>query len=111
MSGQRLPPERWVSAPVEADLPDAERARLRTHSRLGNALIALGLLGILWGVFHMLGTVGGPEQSGFANRQTYDEVKPLVQGALFGSLLRSFAGLGLCLLGGWLRSRTRESAA
>lgn len=75
------------------------------RKRLGTALIALGVLGIVWGVTHVLGTVGGPEQPGFANRQTYDEVKPLVHGSMFGGLLRGLAGLALAILGARLRRR------
>lgn len=108
MSAQRPPPERWVTAPVEADLPETERARLRMRVRLGNALIVLGLIGILWGVFHMLGAVGGPEQRDFAHRQTYNEVKPLVQGSMLGALLRSLAGLALASVGSRLRAVSRR---
>jgi hypothetical protein len=71
--------------------------------RLGTALLVLGLLGILWGVLHVLGAVGGPEQPGFANRQTYDEVKPLVHRSMFGGLLRALAGLALAIAGARLR--------
>lgn len=71
--------------------------------RLGTALVVLGLAGILWGVAHVLGAVGGPEQRDFAHRQTYDEVKPKVQGAMLGGLLRGLAGVGLAIAGARLR--------
>lgn len=93
MTPQRIV-ERW-EAPRAAGAP-----RRRT---LGTALIVLGLLGILWGVVHILGAVGAPEQRDFAHRQTYDEVKPLVQGAMFGGMLRSLAGLALVIVGARLR--------
>ena len=72
--------------------------------RLGTALIVLGVLCILWGVAHVLLAVGGPEQPGFAHRPTYDEVKPLVHGAMFGGLLRGLTGLALAIAGARLRS-------
>jgi hypothetical protein len=86
--------ERW-----EAPRPAGDARR----RRLGTLLVVLGLAGILWGVAHVLGAVGEPEQRDFAHRQTYDEVKPLVHGALFGGMLRGLAGLGLALLGARLR--------
>jgi hypothetical protein len=71
--------------------------------RLGTALLVLGLLGILWGVAHVLIAVGGPEQPGFAHRPTYDEVKPIVHGSMFGGLLRGLSGLALAIVGARLR--------
>lgn len=118
MATERREVERWTPAPEPlADLPPAELARLRRQSRLGVLLIALGILGILWGVFHLMLAVGGPEQADFAHRQRYDEVKPIVQHELFASLVRSLAGLFTALFGGTLRRAAkarlhgRESAS
>jgi hypothetical protein len=86
--------ERWEPPPPAGD------ARRR---RLGALLVALGLCGIVWGVAHVLGAVGGPEQRDFAHRQTYDEVKPLVHGSMFGGLVRGLAGLALAAWGMRLR--------
>jgi len=88
--------ERWEPPPPSGD------ARGR---RWGTLLIALGVLGILWGVGHVLGAVGEPEQRDFAHRLRYDEVKPLVHGSMFGGLLRGFAGLALAAWGLRLRRR------
>ena len=89
--------ERW-----EAPRPQGDPRR----RRLGALLIVLGLLGILWGVAHILGAAGAPEQRDFAHRQTYDEVKPLVHGAMFGGMLRGLAGLALAIVGARLRRPT-----
>lgn len=93
MSPQRIV-ERWEAPPPSGAL---------RRRRLGSALIVLGLLGILWGVAHVLDAVGAPEQRDFAHRLRYDEVKPLVQGAWLGGLLRGFAGLALAIVGTRLR--------
>lgn len=89
--------ERW-----EAPRPEGDPLR----RRLGTLLVVLGLLGIVWGVAHVLGAVGAPQERDFAHRQTYDEVKPLVHGALFGGLLRGLAGLALA----WVGLRLRRPA-
>ena len=110
MSGPERVVERWQPAPEPSGLTSETRRR-----RLGSILIALGVAGILWGVFHLLGAVGGPEQPGFAHRQTYNEVKPLVHGAMLGAFLRSFGGLALAIVGARIRanaqSRARASSA
>ena len=97
-------PERWTSerAPL-AHLSAAEQAALRARARWGAALIALGIAGILWGTLHVVLAVGGPEKPEFAHRQTYDEVKPIVQRTYFGGLVRALAGLALAICGGRLR--------
>jgi len=102
-------PERWTSerAPL-AHLSDAEQAALRARARWGAALIALGIAGILWGALHVVLAVGGPEKPEFAQRQTYDEVKPIVHRTFLGGLVRSLAGLGLALVGGRVRGRAQR---
>ncbi len=86
-----------------AGLDGAQRAALERRARIGAWLIALGIAGILWGVFHLLAAVGGPEQPDFAHRQRYDEVKLLIHRSFFGALLRSLAGLAVAMAGGYLR--------
>lgn len=104
-----MTPERWTPEPPPlADLPPDELAALRKRARLGAALMAVGVAGILWGALHLVLTVGGPEQADFAHRQRYDEVKPVVHHALFGSLVRSLAGLAVAMTGGWLRGEARR---
>jgi hypothetical protein len=71
--------------------------------RAGTGLIALGLIFILWGVFHVLGAIGGYEQRDFAHRKTDYQVRTVVHETFPGGLVRAMAGLGLLLLGGRLR--------
>jgi hypothetical protein len=73
------------------------------RSRLGLALIALGLAGILWGVFHVLGAIGGYEQRDFAHRKTDHQVRTVVHQTFGGALVRALAGLTLVVVGGRLR--------
>lgn len=104
-----MSPERWEARvePLEGLAP-GEVAALRRRARVGAVLIALGIAGILWGVLHLLFVVGGPEKADFAHRQRYDEVKPLVQHAMFGALVRSLAGLFVAMTGGSLRGSARR---
>lgn len=88
--------ERW-----EAPRPEGDAGK----RRLGTVLFVLGVLGILWGVAHVLSAVGAPEQRDFAHRLRYDEVKPLVHGTMFGGLVRGLLGLALAIAGVRLRSR------
>jgi hypothetical protein len=112
MNAERPPPERWVPPPaLGADLPPAERDHWRRRARLGTVLIVLGIAGILWGTFHMLDKVGGPERRDFAHRQTYDDVKPKVHGAMLGSLLRGLLGLALAVTGAKLRGQALRRLA
>ena len=69
------------------------------RKRLGAALIALGILGILWGVFHVLAATQPPPGAPM-RRQTYDEVKPRIHQSFAGGLVRALAGLGVALVGG-----------
>ena len=83
------------------------------RDRVGLALIALGLIGILWGVLHVLEAANGPGwgPTSFEDRRGYDQVKVDVHAALPGGLVRSFAGLGLLLLGARLRRSDEDAEA
>lgn len=83
-----------------APLDPETATRLRRHGAL---LIALGIAGILWGVFHVLGPVGDLQRRFPGQRVGYDMVKVEVHRAFLGGLLRSLAGLGLAMWGGRLR--------
>lgn len=78
-----------------------ERARVD----LGLVLIALGILGILWGVFHLLGNVHGPDgpPRTFAERTSYNEAKGNIHRVFPGALLRALPGLALAMYGASLR--------
>ena len=78
-------------------------------SRLGLGLIVLGLVFILWGVFHVLNAIGGYEQRDFAHRKTDYEVRKTVHETFPGGLVRGVAGLVLLLVGGRLRRPAAES--
>lgn len=87
------PPEPAVDAPQDRSTePSARR-------RFGVALVVLGICGILWGVFHILGAVGSPSDGNFANRLPYNEVKRSVHGSFPGGLLRGFGGLAVAMIG------------
>ena len=84
-----------------ADSPPKTRPANRRG--LGLALIVLGLLGILWGVFHVLGAIGGYPQRDFAHRKTDYEVRSIVHENFLGARLRAFGGLTLMIVGSRLR--------
>ena len=89
---QFLPPE-----PPEGPPPTTPR------KSLGLTLTALGLVGILWGVFHVLGAIGGYEQRDFAHRKTDFQVRSVVHETFPGGFARAMGGLALLLIGGRLR--------
>ena len=74
------------------------------QAKLGALLIALGIVGILWGVFHILDATQGSDRT---RRSTYDEVKPRLQQAFPGGLVRSLAGLGIAMIGGRVLAKGR----
>jgi hypothetical protein len=93
-----------VDAPPEsARHPDRRRS-------IGVVLIGVGVLGILWGVFHVLESVPRPERIDFAHRVTDYQARSAVHGSFFGGLLRSLCGLALAMFGGWLRSSASSRA-
>lgn len=75
----------------------------------GLVLIVVGIAGILWGVFHVLGNAYGPggPATEFAQRPGYDRVKVNVHAVFFGGLVRAFSGLALAMFGAHLRRRAR----
>jgi hypothetical protein len=77
-------------------LPESKSNR-SLHAKLGVGLIALGIAGILWGVFHILDAAQGSDPT---RRSTYDEVKPRLHRAFPGGLARGLAGLGVAMIGG-----------
>ena len=91
---EAIPPPDGLAAAVHA-----------RRAKLGLALIALGILGILWGVFHVLEAVPKPEQLDFAHRTTDYEARSAVHATFFGGLVRAFLGIGVALVGGTIRNR------
>ncbi len=83
---------------------DSRAAAARPRRTVGAILIALGLVGILWGVFHILSAVSDYESKDFAHRKRDYEVRKTVHERYPGALYRALAGLGLALLGARLRS-------
>lgn len=76
-------------------------------------LVALGIAGILWGVFHMLGSVHGSDGAArtFAERESYNQVKTRLHEALPGGLTRAaVGGLFLWMASAIHRVRGREDA-
>ena len=83
----------------QGNAPNARRAQL------GLVLIGLGLLGILWGVFHILESVPKPAKLDFAYRTTDFQARSAVHVSFSGGLLRALAGLALALYGGHVRRK------
>jgi hypothetical protein len=85
------------------DPPAGQPPPASARQRLGLVLIVLGLAGILWGVFHVLGGIGGYEGRDFAHRKSDYQVRTVVHETFPGALVRALAGLALVLVGGQLR--------
>lgn len=77
------------------------------RAQLGLVLIALGVVGMLWGVFHILGSVPKPAKREFAYRTTDFQARSAVHDSFFGGFARAMAGLGLAVYGGYLRKKAR----
>jgi hypothetical protein len=88
---------------------DAREALAREQrdkrARLGLVLIGLGLIGILWGVFHILESVPRPAKREFAYRTTDFQARSAVHGSFAGGLLRALAGLSLAVYGAHVRRK------
>ena len=81
-----------------------ETAPSTARRRAGFALIAVGIVCILWGVFHVLNATSHAGRS-FAQRRGYNEVKVTVHEQFPGGLLRALGGLTLAVLGNRLLRR------
>lgn len=75
------------------------------RAALGVALIALGVAGIVWGVFHLLAALPEPDQLDFAHRTTDYQNRSVAHERFPGAAWRALCGLGLALLGGRVRAR------
>lgn len=84
--------------------PDAQRAA-ELRARLGLGLIVAGVLGILWGVFHVLGALPTAEKLDFAHRMTDYQARKSVHETFPGGMMRALAGLAIALAGGHVRGR------
>jgi hypothetical protein len=94
-----------VRRPTPAPTVRAVPTKSNRRARLGIVLIALGIAGILWGVFHVLDAIPSSEQKDFAHRTTYGEAKAAVHETFLGGLLRALAGLALAMAGARVRAR------
>lgn len=90
---------------------ERDRAAAGRGQRLGVVLIAVGVAGILWGVFHVLNSIGGYESRDFAHRKRDFEVRSIVHETFPGGFLRAMVGLSIALLGGRVRRRALERAS
>lgn len=90
---------------------DHEAIERRKRARLGLILIALGVVAMLWGVFHILDSVPKPAKREFAYRTTDFQARSAVHDSFFGGFVRAMAGLGLALYGGHLRKKARGDEA
>ncbi|MCY3002070.1 MAG: hypothetical protein NTV21_09715 [Planctomycetota bacterium] len=80
-------------------------AQSARRAQLGLVLIGLGLLAILWGVFHILESVPKPAKLEFAYRTTDHQARSAVHDSFAGGLVRALAGLGLAVYGGHVRRK------
>lgn len=92
------------SAPAPQLTPEQQRAA-ELRARVGLALIVAGVLGILWGVFHVLGALPTAEKLDFAHRMTDYQARKSVHETFPGGMMRALAGLTIALAGGHLRGR------
>ena len=93
-------------ATVQQTLPEQPpepRTPATPRQKLGLLLIAVGLAGILWGVFHVLGAIGPYEQRDFAHRKTDYQVRSTMHEAFPGGFFRAMGGLALMVAGSRLR--------
>ena len=76
------------------------------RSQVGVLLMAVGALGILWGVIELSGAGYGTDvRRDFAQRRSYNMVKRDVHEALPWAAAKALGGLGVLLLGARLRFR------
>lgn len=92
-------------------MTDVDQRAAEQHDqrkRAGLVLIALGVLGMLWGVFHILDSVPKPAKREFAYRTTDFQARSAVHDSFFGGFARAMVGLGLALYGGRLLKRASD---
>lgn len=77
--------------------------REEQRAKRGLVLIVAGVVGILWGVFHVLGALPTAEKLEFAHRMTDHQARSSVHETFPGGLLRALAGLAVALWGGRMR--------
>ncbi len=87
------------------DAQQLDRDERRKQARLGLILVVLGVLGMLWGVFHVLDSVPKPVKREFAYRTTDFQARSAVHDSFLGAFVRAMAGLGLALYGSHLRKK------
>jgi hypothetical protein len=106
--GQRQP-ARWTmpdaSAGASSSLSPEAALRARKRARLGLVLIAVGVVGILWGVFYVLAALPTAEKLDFAHRMTDYQARKSVHESFPGGLVRALVGLGVALWGGRLHAK------
>lgn len=83
--------------------PEQER-----RASIGLVLIGVGVLFVLWGVFHVLESVPKPEKLEFAYRTTDFQARSAVHESFPGGLLRGVIGTAIAMYGGWMRSKSRQ---
>ncbi len=86
--------------------------RLPPWLTLPRALIALGILALVWAALFMTSSsIGGPpDQMDFAHRRTYDQVKQAVHSSVLGMVWRAALGGALIWLGARLGSADDDAA-
>lgn len=102
-----------ASDPDDAPSPPATAAAsgpAGPRSRLGLALLVLGLVAIVVGVLWILEAANGPGTGPkvFAQRRSYDQVKTAIHAALPVGAAISIGGLGLAMLGKRLMDRANS---
>lgn len=87
-----------------------ETRRRGLLAKLGLALMVLGVVAMLWGVFHILGSVPKPAKREFAYRTTDFQARSAVHDSFLGGFARAMAGLALALYGARMRKSARDGA-
>lgn len=97
---------RWTTpdAAPPPSLSPEQAAQAELRARRGLMLIAVGVLGILWGVFHVLAALPTAEKLDFAHRMTDYQARSSVHETFPGGLARALIGLAIALWGGRMRA-------
>lgn len=96
---------RWTmpDAAPTSSLPPEQAAQAERRARRGLVLIGIGVLGVLWGVFHVLAALPTAEKLDFAHRMTDYQARSSVHENFPGGLARALVGLAVALWGGRMR--------